>query len=69
MACGSHACREAEDARPVDPDSERKGISAETTFLEDLSELAALEGRLWPLCDKRRRQGPPVGRRRPAPWC
>jgi DNA polymerase-4 len=41
-----------QDARPVDPDSERKGMSAETTFNEDISALAALEGELWPLCDK-----------------
>jgi DNA polymerase-4 len=41
-----------EDARPVDPDSERKGMSAETTFNEDLRDLAGLENELWPLCDK-----------------
>jgi DNA polymerase-4 len=41
-----------EDSRPVDPESERKGMSAETTFHEDLRDLAALEGELWPLCDK-----------------
>jgi DNA polymerase-4 len=27
-------------------------MSAETTFHEDLRDLAALEGELWPLCDK-----------------
>jgi DNA polymerase-4 len=41
-----------QDARAVDPDSERKGMSAETTFNDDLRELAALEKELWPLCDK-----------------
>jgi len=40
------------DARPVDPDSERKGISAETTFETDLSRLEDLEDRLWPACEK-----------------
>ena len=42
----------AKDARAVDPDSERKGMSAETTFNEDLRTLAELEDELWPLCDK-----------------
>jgi DNA polymerase-4 len=41
-----------EDARPVDPDSERKGMSCETTFNDDLSDLADLEAELWPLCDR-----------------
>ena len=41
-----------EDARAVDPHSERKGISVETTFNEDLRELSALEDRLWPCCEK-----------------
>jgi DNA polymerase-4 len=41
-----------EDARAVDPDSERKGMSAETTFDEDIHDLDALEAELWPLCDK-----------------
>src|SRR5262249_30220466 len=38
-----------QDARAVDPDSERKGMSAETTFNEDLSRLGELEDELWPL--------------------
>jgi DNA polymerase-4 len=42
----------AKDARAVDPDSERKGMSAETTFNEDLRALSDLEDELWPLCDK-----------------
>lgn len=41
-----------QDSRPVDPDSERKGMSAETTFNEDIREIDQLEGELWPLCDK-----------------
>jgi DNA polymerase-4 len=42
----------ADDARKVDPDGERKSISAETTFLEDVSDLEELEDILWPLCEK-----------------
>ncbi len=41
-----------EDARPVDPARETKSISAETTFESDLAGRAALEARLWPLCEK-----------------
>jgi DNA polymerase-4 len=41
-----------EDARAVDPDQERKSHSAETTFEEDLTQLADLEDRLWPLCER-----------------
>ena len=40
------------DARAVNPDSERKGISAETTFNDDLSRIPDLEDRLLPLCEK-----------------
>jgi len=47
-----HDLAHARDARPVDPDSDRKGMSAETTFNEDLSDLRDLEDQLWPLCDK-----------------
>lgn len=43
---------QGQDARAVDPDQDRKSISAETTFNEDLSEIDALEDRLWPLCDR-----------------
>lgn len=42
----------AQDHRRVDPDGERKSISAETTFFEDVSEIEALEDILWPLCEK-----------------
>jgi len=41
-----------EDSRPVDPERERKGASAETTFNEDIADLSELEDRLWPLCVK-----------------
>ena len=40
------------DARAVNPDGERKSISAETTFDHDLALIADLEARLWPLCEK-----------------
>ena len=54
---GAHGLRLAslargEDSRAVDPDGERKSISAETTFFDDLTELEALEDRLWPLCER-----------------
>lgn len=42
----------AYDSRPVDPDGERKSISAETTFFEDVADVDALEDILWPLCEK-----------------
>jgi DNA polymerase-4 len=41
-----------QDARLVDPGQARKSISAETTFNNDLTDLAALEDQLWPLCEK-----------------
>lgn len=47
-----HALAHARDDRPVDPASDRKGMSAETTFNEDLTDRTALEDELWPLCDK-----------------
>jgi DNA polymerase-4 len=43
---------QGQDDRPVNPDQERKSISAETTFFEDLTGLEALEDRLWPLCER-----------------
>ncbi len=54
-----------EDSRRVDPDGERKSISAETTFFEDVSEIETLEDILWPLCEKvaaRCRAGDAAGR-------
>jgi DNA polymerase-4 len=41
-----------QDARAVDPDQDRKSISAETTFNDDVSEIDILEDRLWPLCER-----------------
>jgi DNA polymerase-4 len=41
-----------QDARAVDPDQARKGVSAETTFNDDLTAREALENRLWPLCER-----------------
>jgi DNA polymerase-4 len=54
---GSHGLRLADlargrDTRRVNPSEERKGISAETTFNEDLSALADLEDVLAQLCEK-----------------
>ena len=47
-----HRLAHGQDVREVDPDSERKSISAETTFNDDLDRLTDLEDRLWPLCEK-----------------
>jgi DNA polymerase-4 len=47
-----HDLAHARDARPVNPDHDRKGMSAETTFNEDLTTREALEAELWPLCEK-----------------
>jgi DNA polymerase IV len=40
-----------EDDRKVTPDSPTKSISAETTFLNDLSDPVRLQEELWPLCE------------------
>ena len=42
----------ARDSRPVNPEHDRRGMSAETTFDEDISSPEALEAELWPLCEK-----------------
>jgi DNA polymerase IV len=47
-----HDLAHGRDARAVNPGHERKGMSAETTFNEDLTSAADLEGELWPLCEK-----------------
>ena len=47
-----HELAHGRDSRPVDPDQERKGISAETTFNDDLTRKDELEDQLWPLCEK-----------------
>ncbi len=51
---GAHlfALSEARDPRRVDPGGERKSISAETTFFEDIAAIEALEDVLWRLCEK-----------------
>ena len=47
-----HDLANGRDARAVKPGHERKGMSAETTFNEDLTTAADLEAELWPLCEK-----------------
>jgi DNA polymerase-4 len=63
---GAHGMRlwelaHGRDGRVVDPDSARKGISAETTFNEDLVSMADLEDRLAPLCERVARQAREAG--------
>ena len=41
-----------EDTRPVKPERERKSVSAETTFEDDVADHQTLKDRLWPLCVK-----------------
>lgn len=58
---GAHGLRLADlargrDPRAVEPGQARKSLSAETTFNDDLTDIAALEDRLWPLCDRVARQ-------------
>ena len=48
-------CR-GRDSRAVDPEQARKSISAETTFNDDLTNVADLEDKLWPLCERVARQ-------------
>lgn len=40
------------DSRSVNPESEMKSISNETTFSDNHRDLESLKGRLWPLCEK-----------------
>jgi DNA polymerase-4 len=47
-----HDLSHARDNRPVRPDHDRKGMSAETTFNTDLTTADDLEAELWPLCEK-----------------
>ncbi|HET9160194.1 MAG TPA: DNA polymerase IV, partial [Caulobacteraceae bacterium] len=51
-----HQLAHGRDSRPVNPSAERKSISAENTFFEDIRAIGELEDELWPLCEK-------VGRR------
>jgi DNA polymerase-4 len=56
-----HQLAHGRDARAVNPDEGRKGISAETTFLEDLRDYADLEEKLAPLCERVARQARAAG--------
>jgi DNA polymerase-4 len=47
-----HDLAHGRDARRVNPEHDRKGMSAETTFNDDLTDAADLEAELWPLCEK-----------------
>ncbi|CAN7150521.1 DNA polymerase IV [Brevundimonas sp. LjRoot202] len=47
-----HDLAHGRDARLVNPGHERKGMSAETTFNDDLTTAEDLEAELWPLCEK-----------------
>ncbi|WP_418152012.1 DNA polymerase IV [Litorimonas sp. RW-G-Af-16] len=51
---GLHLARlaRAEDHRRVNPTSERKSVSAETTFNADISDLETLKDKLWQVCLK-----------------
>ena len=40
------------DSRHVEPVHEAKSISAETTFMRDITNAAELDRILWPLCEK-----------------
>jgi len=42
----------ARDARSVNPEHDRRGMSAENTFNTDLTTAVDLEAELWPLCEK-----------------
>ncbi len=47
-----HELAHARDARLVNPEHDRRGMSAENTFNTDLTTLEDLEAELWPLCEK-----------------
>jgi DNA polymerase IV len=47
-----HNCAFGRHDRKVDPDGERKSVSSETTFNEDVSDKALLEDILWRLCER-----------------
>ena len=51
---GLHLSRlsRAEDNRSVNPHSERKSVSAETTFDTDIDDVETLKDRLWLICQK-----------------
>jgi DNA polymerase IV len=47
-----HQLAHGQDARAVNPDEDRKGVSNETTFMEDIRDLDRLEDKLWAMCEK-----------------
>jgi DNA polymerase-4 len=47
-----HRLAQGTDRRAVNPERERKSVSAETTFERDISELRPLEKRLWSLSEE-----------------
>ncbi|MBX9617005.1 MAG: DNA polymerase IV [Caulobacteraceae bacterium] len=47
-----HELAHARDTRAVNPEHDRRGMSAETTFNTDLTTAGDLEAELWPLCEK-----------------
>jgi len=51
-----HDLSHGRDARAVNPNEARKGISCETTFNEDLIRISDLEDKLAPLCERVARQ-------------
>lgn len=50
-----------EDFRHVEPGHEAKSISAETTFMRDISDVSELDRILWPLCEKVSRRAKAAG--------
>ncbi len=47
-----HNCAQGRHDRQVDPDGERKSVSSETTFNEDISDARLLEDILWRLSER-----------------
>lgn len=47
-----HELAHARDTRAVNPEHDRRGMSAENTFSTDLVTTGDLEAELWPLCEK-----------------
>lgn len=47
-----HNCSQGRHDRKVDPDGERKSVSSETTFNEDISDARMLEDILWRLSER-----------------
>ncbi len=47
-----HDLSHARDARLVNPEHDRRGMSAENTFNTDLTSVEDLEAELWSLCEK-----------------